>query len=160
MDNYTEFLLDKYQEVSKKLKELIKDERVKEYIHIITVMKAVNLMLVEEMTKCNHIFVKTKENSDTSIYHCLKCGLTNNYELKNTSLDELQKSMKEIYEKTFLNGTIIYDEECNLHTAKKLYDMIVSCNENIAIDVLIEKFKLLYTSDIVINNKEDKVLKK
>ena len=109
-----ELLIKKSDEL---LEELLQDEKVKRYLEVSKdnaelKNKLSNLLLelaCAEIRECNHVFVKTDVVYDRSdrdrvtrrnVYHCLKCGLTNEYEVKEipkSRLNKLQKEMWELY---------------------------------------------------------------
>lgn len=84
-------------------------------------------LAIQEMMECEHIFVRTEKTSE-SIYHCLKCGLTNEYEVKRVNpitLSTTEHNMSYIFYKTRKNG-IVLNERCiyPLEFAKEIYEQI------------------------------------
>lgn len=90
----------------------------------------------QEMTECEHLFVRTEVLTErdydrverTPIYHCLKCGLTNEYDAREINpvlLNKLQTNMSYLFKETAKNGIILHEKRtCPLETARKIYEEI------------------------------------
>ena len=146
------------------IQELLEDEKVKSYISasednkkLKDLLKKLLLELAcNEIIECKHIFVKTEVVYDTSdrdgvkginVYHCLKCGLTNEYKVKEvpiSKLDDLQKEMFELYYGNACNGIFIRDEIYSLDKASVVYDLIMRINPNISLDEFKNVFPAMY----------------
>lgn len=91
-------------------------------------------LAIQEMTECEHLFVKT-ETARESIYHCLKCGLTNGYAVKKVNpriLNIVENNMEYIFKKTKENGTILNKRStCPLDIAKEIYEEIQNNTKNL-----------------------------
>ena len=158
-----ELLIKKSDEL---LEELLQDEKVKRYLEVSKdnaelKNKLSNLLLelaCAEIRECNHVFVKTDVVYDRSdrdrvirnnVYHCLKCGLTNEYEVKEipkSRLNKLQKEMWELYYGNACNGIFVTDQVYSLDRAKIVYEGIMSINPDITPFELKEIFPILYNS--------------
>lgn len=148
-NEYVDFLLNKRKENNRRLEELLQDEKVKEYVSILKDSESIRILLRQEMENCDHVFVQTervtseKYPSGVRVFHCLKCGLTNEYAAKNISSD-LSSDMTELYGSSFLSSLVIRDKIYQLGRARKLYQLIISSNPNISREEMIEKFNELY----------------
>lgn len=158
-----ELLIKKSDEL---LEELLQDEKVKRYLEVSKdndelKNKLSNLLLelaCAEIRECNHVFVKTDVVYDRSdrdrvirknVYHCLKCGLTNEYEVKEipkSRLNKLQKEMWELYYGNACNGIFVTDQVYSLDRARIVYEGIMSINPDITPFELKEIFPILYNS--------------
>lgn len=146
------------------IQELLENEKVKKYISISedneklkdSLKKLLLELACREIMECNHIFVKTEVVSDrsdrdrvtrTNVYHCLKCGLTNEYQVKEvpiSKLDDLQKEMFELYYGNACNGIFIRDEIYSLDKASAIYDLIMRINPSISLDEFKNAFPTMY----------------
>ena len=89
-----------------------------------------------EMSECQHAFVITGREIDrengriirTPIYHCIKCGLTNYYDVTNTNdlVDEIKSQMGFIFADTFRNGILLSNEIITLAEAIDVYNEIIN----------------------------------
>lgn len=158
-----ELLIKKSDEL---LEELLQDEKVRKYLEVSKdnaelKNKLSNLLLelaCAEIRECNHVFVKTDVVYDRSdrdrvirknVYHCLKCGLTNEYEVKEipkSRLNKLQKEMWELYYGNACNGIFVTDQVYSLDRARIVYEGIMSINPDITPFELKEIFPILYNS--------------
>lgn len=147
--NYIDFLYNRNEDNDRRLEELLQDEKVKEYVSILKDSESIRILLRQEMENCDHVFVQTKRVTSEKypngvrVFHCLKCGLTNEYAAKNISSD-LSSDMAELYSSSFLRSLVISDKICSLERARKLYQLIISGNPNISHKDIIEKFDELY----------------
>lgn len=159
-----ELLIKKNDEL---LAELLQDEKVRKYLEVSKdnaelKSKLSNLLLelaCAEIRECNHVFVKTDVVYDRSdrdrvirrnVYHCLKCGLTNEYEVKEipkSRLNKLQKEMWELYYGNACNGIFVTDQVYSLDRARIVYDGMMSIRPNITPVELKEVFPILYYND-------------
>lgn len=156
-----EFAIKKNDEL---IEELLQDENVRKYLKVSKDNDELknelsNLLLrlsCTEIMKCNHVFIKTDVVYDRSdrdrviregVYHCLKCGLTNEYEVKGvpkSKLNKLQRKMWELYNASY--GISITDQVYSLDRAKIVYEGIMSMNPNITPVELKEIFPILYNT--------------
>lgn len=93
-----------------------------------------------EMSECQHAFVMTGLEKDselgiimkTPIYHCVKCGLTNYYDVTNTNdlVDGIKSQMGFIFADTFRNGILLSNEIISLVDAKDVYNEIINISPN------------------------------
>ena len=93
-----------------------------------------------EMSECQHAFVLTGREIDrengriirTPIYHCVKCGLTNYYDVTNTNdlVDGIKSQMGFIFTDTFKNGILLSNEIVPLTEAIDVYNAIIKNNPN------------------------------
>lgn len=153
-DKYNNLVQEK-NNIVKRLKELEKDEKVKEYIELnerndklynqlISSYKGLKL---ENYYNCKHIFVKSStiyesiEGRSYSYYGCIKCGLANNVldENKN-NLTEDEKIMYEFLDKNSMKG-IFVKESCDLSLAKAIYNKIIDNYPNIDDHTAVTYFK-------------------
>ena len=148
------------------LEELLQDEKVRKYLEVSKdndelKTKLSNMLLelaCKEIMECKHVFVKTEVVCDRSdrdrvirkgVYHCLKCGLTNEYEVKEvpkSRLNNLQREMWELYYGNACNGIFVTDQVYSLDRARIVYEGIMSMNPNITSVELKEVFPILYNS--------------
>lgn len=148
-NEYVDFLYNRKEDNDRRLEELLQDEKVKEYVSILKDSESIRILLRQEMENCDHVFVQTervtseKFPNGVRVFHCLKCGLTNEYAAKNISSD-LSSDMTELYGSSFLRSLVISDKICSIDRARKLYQLIVSSNPNISHKDIIEKFDELY----------------
>lgn len=153
---YVDFLTDKLKGNNERLEELLQDERVKEFMTITKENDVLNTLLSYEMESCSHLFVQTDlvPNEDypdgIKIYHCLKCGVTNEYGVMNStnSLDETKAKITDLYCKTAINGVVISDKICSLEAARNLYRLIISAKPSISVDEIIERFSQMYSRNL------------
>lgn len=148
-NEYVDFLYNRKEDNDRRLEELLQDEKVKEYVSILKDSESIRILLRHEMENCDHVFVQTERvasekcPSGVRVFHCLKCGLTNEYAAKNISSD-LSSDMAELYGSSFLSSLVIKDKIYQLGRARKLYQLIISSNPNISHEERIEKFNELY----------------
>lgn len=144
----------------------MQDEKVKRYLEVskdnAELKNKLSNLLLElaraEIRECKHVFVKTDVVYDRSdrdrvirrnVYHCLKCGLTNEYELKEvpkSRLNKLQREMYELCSEQICNGILVVDQVYSLDRARIVYDGIMSINPDITPFELKEIFPILYNS--------------
>jgi len=96
----------------------------------------------QEMMECEHNFVRTEIIQERDydriirepIYHCLKCGLTNEYIIKEVNpilLSKSENNMSYIFKKTSKNGIILHERSaCPLEVAKEIYEEITKNNKD------------------------------
>lgn len=143
------------------LKELKEEDKVKEYVNILRNLKKnkqvlQNLMIqlnCEKIMSCTHVFVKTEvvnageENKE--VYHCLKCGLTNEYQAKevpNSRLSEMQKMMGTLYYGCAAHGDVLSDNIYSFEKAYAVYRNIIANNPRINMQTLSNTFEDAYES--------------
>lgn len=141
----------------KRINELLKDEKVLEYIELMkensTILEQRKEFLLElqkkQMLNCGHIFVlgskqyeyNGHKTNNCLSYYCVNCGLDNkysNYEDKDM-LTPIQKEMEYIYEKTFKNGVVV-DSICNHEKAQEIYNDILLTNPKATYDDIVSLF--------------------
>ena len=93
-----------------------------------------------EMSECQHAFVITGTEKDwengrtikTPIYHCVKCGLTNYYDVTNTNdlVDGIKSQMGFIFADTFRNGILLSNQIISLEDSKDVYNSIINNSPN------------------------------
>lgn len=173
--NDKQYITKRLESNDKRLKVLLQDEKVKEYISIIKDNEILNSFLqtneanlrYSEMENCSHIYVITDAVPDENysnglayVYHCLKCGLTNEYEVKKVALDSLdtiQLGMFRLFKESGFNSYVIGDKIVSLEIAKMIYQIILNENPNITNKELESRFLELYLQ-YVDNNKVIKKL--
>ena len=124
---FFEFLGIRINSNNEKLQELLKDEKVRKFINILEENKRLSLGIKEGMEECSHVFVMTNVCEEGNVvYHCLKCGLTNEYGVKKQDkvLTEYEMQTSDIFKRTFVNGVILGDGVCKLSIAREVYDWI------------------------------------
>ena len=102
---FFEFLGIRINSNNEKLQELLKDEKVRKFINILEENKRLSLGIKEGMEECSHVFVMTDVCEEGNVvYHCLKCGLTNEYGVKKQDkvLTEYEMQMSDIFKRTFV----------------------------------------------------------
>lgn len=154
-DIYTnvDYIICRTRDNYKRVAELLKDEKVCEFFKLINENKQNSLMVKWTMENCSHVFVKTKVVEDgnhiggIAICHCLKCGMTNEYSVKNRNneLTEIEREITDIYSRTYLNGCIISEEICKLETARTVYEWIKRENLSISDAELQGMFPKVYS---------------
>ena len=160
--NDRKYITSRLEENNRRLSELLQDEKVSEYLRIMKDSEILRSFLqineanlrYSEMGKCEHIYVVTDEVEDDSycdgvakVYHCLKCGLTNEYEVKNidvSSLDTDQLGMFRLFKESAFESFVIGDEIYSLELAKTIYQTITNENPNISNAELELRFLELY----------------
>lgn len=128
------FLGDRINDNNAKIQELLKDENVRKFINLLDENKRLSLAIREGMEECSHVFVMTDVCEEGNVvYHCLKCGLTNEYDLKKHGkiLTEYEMQVSNIFKRTFVKGIILGDGVCKLNIAREVYDFIK--RENLSI---------------------------
>ena len=133
----------------KQMVELLMIPEVREFYNIITDNEKIKNTLktkekeytLKSMQECEHAFVITeivKESEcgcirRTPVYHCVKCGLTNEYDVKeiNDLVDEIKSQMAFIFGDTSMNGVLLSNEVISLIEAIDVYKGIVAINQNI-----------------------------
>lgn len=147
-DNYKfyEFLNARINENDKRIQELFKDENVRKFVNLLDENNRLTKGLIQGMEECSHVFVKTKVTEDGEIYHCLKCGLTNEYAVTKAKMKQtdLEKEITDIFKRTFGYGIIISDKICKLSVAREVYDFIKRENQSISHTELQETFARAY----------------
>lgn len=138
----------KTEENDKRIRELLTNPIVSEFFKLYSE----NIKLKEklsakeqrlahlEMSECQHAFVITGTEKDwesgrtikTPIYHCVKCGLTNYYDVTNTNdlVDGIKSQMGFIFADTFRNGILLSNQIISLEDAKDVYNAIINNSPN------------------------------
>ena len=132
-----------------KIAELLMIPEVREFYNIITDNEKVKNTLktkekeytLKSMQMCKHAFIITEIVKDsergcirkTPIYHCVKCGLTNEYDVKeiNDLVDDIKSQMAFIFGDTSMNGILLSNEVIDLIEAIDIYKGIIVANQNI-----------------------------
>lgn len=132
-----------------KIEQLLKIPEVREFYGIITDNEKIKNTLkkkekeytLKSMYECEHAFVITEIVRNTEcgsirripVYHCIKCGLTNEYDVKevNNLVDEIKSQMALIFADTSLNGVLLSNEVIDLIEAIDIYKGIIVANQNI-----------------------------
>lgn len=148
-DNYEfyEFLSTRINDNNKKMQELLKDENVRKFVNLLDENKRLILGIIKGMEECSHTFVMTDVCEEGNVvYHCLKCGSTNEYAIKKQGkiLTEYEMQVSDIFKRTFVNGMIISDEVCKLSIAREVYDFIKRKKLSISHAELQEAFSYAY----------------
>lgn len=144
--------------IDEELKKLEINPIVKEYIFLRNrqeeLKKDLNSFSSElleiQMNACEHIFVCTSKNKSNSydmrsypILHCVKCGLTNHYDITDTyNLTPYQIRLGKIFNKSSHRGVTIGGIHEDLDFIKRTYKGIRSLNSqatNIEIASLLKK---------------------
>lgn len=130
------------EENDKRIRELLTNPVVKEFFELYSNNTKLKEKLSEkeqrlahlEMSECQHAFVITGKEIDrengrvirTPIYHCVKCGLTNYYDVTNTNdlVDGIKSQMRFIFGDTFKNGILLSNEIISLVEAINVYKAI------------------------------------
>ena len=160
MSKELEFLKDDYQKAknevdanNKILEELLQNPLVQMYrdTYIANEQKKKDLetlgvsLAYKEKIECEHIFVRTEIVQERDydrivrepIYHCLKCGLTNGYVVKDINpllLSKIENDMAYIFQKTAKNGILLHERRtCPLDVAKAIYEEIQKRTKNLNI---------------------------
>lgn len=147
-DNYKfyEFLSTRINENDKKIQELLKDENVRKFINLLDENNRLTKGLIQGMEECSHTFVMTEVCEEGNVvYHCLKCGLTNEYDVKKQDkiLTQYEIEMSDIFKKTFAKGVIVGIAD-KLSVAREVYDFIKRENSSISHAELQEAFVRAY----------------
>lgn len=99
----------------------------------------------KERIECDHIFVRTEIVSERDydrmirepIYHCLRCGLTNAFVVKEVNpvlLSREEIDMAYIFNKTGRNGVLLHEKRiCPLDSAERIYKEIKKRTHNLAV---------------------------
>lgn len=137
------------EENEKRIKELLTNPIVSEFFRLYSENKELKEKLATkeqriahlEMSECQHAFVITGTEKDwesgriirTHVYHCVKCGLTNYYDVTNTNdlVDGIKSQMGFIFEDTFKNGVLLSNAIISLEDAKDVYNAIINNMPNI-----------------------------
>lgn len=143
------------------LKDLKEEDKVKEYVSVLRDLKKnkqvlQNLMIqlnCKKIMNCTHLFVKTEvvnfNEENTEVYHCLKCGLTNEYQVKevpNSRLSEMQKMMGTLYYGCSAHGDVLSDNIYSFEKAYAVYRNIIANNPRINMQTLSHTFEDVYES--------------
>lgn len=136
------------EENDKRIRELLTNQIVSEFFRLYSdniklkdKLSAKEQRLAHlEMSECQHAFVITGTEKDwengrtirTPIYHCVKCGLTNYYDVTNTNdlVDGIKSQMGFIFADTFRNGILLSNEIISLVDAKDVYNEIINISPN------------------------------
>lgn len=136
------------EENDKRIRELLTNQIVSEFFRLYSdniklkdKLSAKEQRLAHlEMSECQHAFVITGSEKDwengrtikTPIYHCVKCGLTNYYDVTNTNdlVDGIKSQMGFIFADTFRNGILLSNEIISLVDAKDVYNEIINISPN------------------------------
>lgn len=140
------FLGDRINDNNAKIQELLKDENVRKFINLLDENKRLSLGIREGMEECSHVFVMTDVCEEGNVvYHCLKCGLTNEYDVKKQDkiLTQYEIEMSDIFKKTFAKGVIVGIAD-KLSVAREVYDFIKRENSSISHAELQEAFARAY----------------
>ena len=172
--NDRKYIISRLEENDKRLSELLQDEKVREYLSVMKDSEILRSFLqineanlrYSEIEKCKHIYVVTDEVENDSycdgvakVYHCLKCGLTNEYEVKNIEvnlLDTVQLGMFRLFKESAFESYVIGDEIYSLELAKTIYQVIINENPNITnaeLELRFLELYLQYTSEKTIIKK-------
>ena len=138
----------KTEENDKRIRELLTNPIVSEFFKLYSEniklkeklsAKEQRLALLE-MSECQHAFVITGTEKDwengrtikTPIYHCVKCGLTNYYDVTdiNDLVDGIKSQMGFIFADTFRNGILLSNQIISLEDAKDVYNTIINSSPN------------------------------
>lgn len=138
----------KTEENDKRIRELLTNPIVSEFFKLYSEniklkeklsAKEQRLALLE-MSECQHAFVITGTEKDwengrtikTPIYHCVKCGLTNYYDVTdiNDLVDGIKSQMGFIFADTFRNGILLSNQIISLEDAKDVYNTIINNSPN------------------------------
>lgn len=136
------------EENDKRIRELLTNPVVREFFELYSNNTKLKEKLSEkeqrlahlEMSECQHAFVITGKEIDrengrvirTPIYHCVKCGLTNYYDVTNTNdlVDGIKSQMGFIFADTFRNGILLSNEIISLAEAIDVYNAIINKTPN------------------------------
>lgn len=142
-------LRNKTDENDKRIRELLTNPIVSEFFRLYSDNIKLKEKLSEkeqrlayfEMSECQHAFVITGTEKEwesgrtirTHIYHCVKCGLTNYYDVTNTNdlVDEIKSQMGYIFADTFKNGILLSNGVVSLSEAIDVYSAIINNDPNI-----------------------------
>ena len=152
---FFEFLGNRINANDEKLQELLKDEKVRKFIYLLDENRRLSLGIREGMKECSHIFVMTEVCEEGNVvYHCLKCGLTNEYAVKMDSkvLTQYEIEMSDIFKKTFAKGVIVGIAD-KLSVAREVYDFIKRENSTISHAELQEAFARVYPKFVEMREK-------
>lgn len=133
---------------TERMEELLKDEKVRKFFDLYKSTMSVSELLekknkefiVERMRFCDHALVISDtlgENDEKKVYTCIKCGVTNKYEL--LDMEELvyypKTVMGQIFRDTFLNSVLIYDNviDVPIEEVSKIYNLIIEDNPDISL---------------------------
>lgn len=133
---------------TERMEELLKDEKVREFFDLYKSTMSVSELLekknkefiVDRMRFCDHALVISDtlgENDEKKVYTCVKCGVTNMYEL--LDMEELvyypKTIMGQIFRDTFLNSVLIYDNviDVPIEEVSKIYNLIIEDNPDISL---------------------------
>jgi transcription elongation factor Elf1 len=144
--NYREeciILRSQTEENDKRIRELLKNPMVSEFFKLyfdnIKIKEKLSAkeqkITYLEMCECQHAFIITGVEKDfengrvnkTPIYHCVKCGLTNYYDVTNTNdlVDGTKSQMGFIFADTFRNGILLSNEVIPLAEAIDVYNKLI-----------------------------------
>jgi len=150
------FLGDRINNNNAKIQELLKDENVRKFINLLDENKRLSLAIREGMEECSHVFVMTDVCEEGNVvYHCLKCGLTNEYAVKKPDkiLTEYEMQVSNIFKRTFVKGIILGDGVCKLNIAREVYDFIKRNSGPITKDKLQDAFSHGYPKFVEMREK-------
>lgn len=147
-----------------KLLKLLQIPEVREFYGIFTDNEKIKSTLknlneqytLENMEHCHHAFVitemeKTWESGrmvKTPIYCCVKCELTNKYDVcdMNDLVDNIKSQMAYIFADTAKNGVVLSKEIISLQDAIEIYKHIITANPNITDEELKLQFSSMVSS--------------
>ena len=161
---YSEFMNQKNR-TEREIEKLEQIPEVQQYIQYRklydSILSMEQEMKIREMRDCQHAFVKTEVVSDRDydrvekvpVYHCVRCGLTNEYDVKGISdlKGYIGLKMPEIFASTVQNGILLSQEKCSLDMGRELYFRIITENPDISFQDLKSKFE----SQLSINAQND-----
>lgn len=142
-------LRSKIEENDKRIRELLTNPIVSEFFGLYSDNNKLKEKLSEkeqrlahlEMSECQHAFVITGTEKEwesgrtirTPIYHCVKCGLTNKYDIcdMNDLVDNTKSQMGFIFADTCKNGILLSKEVISLSEAIDVYNAITNNMPNI-----------------------------
>ena len=112
--------------------------------------------ILENMEHCHHAFVITEMEKiwesgrtvKTPIYCCVKCELTNKYDVcdMNDLVDNIKSQMAYIFADTAKNGIVLSKEIISLQDAIEIYKHIITTNPNITDEELKLQFSSIVSS--------------
>lgn len=143
LEEELKMLLDVKRNNDKILDDFLDDPRIREFFDLYNCNEGIKTAIeqkikrynIVKMETCCHAYVITEvvslENGkDAKVYTCVKCGLTNEFDVKGVSdfVDSPKSLMGQIYKDTFLNSILIYDNviDIPIEEISKIYDVIIS----------------------------------
>lgn len=112
-------------ENDKKIEEFLEDEKVRQFLNLYQDTQMIKKTLEEKqkqyvqckMESCEHVYVATEvvnqeDGTKSKVYHCLRCGLTNEYAVKDMSdlVAYPFSEMEDLYAETYINAYILESE--------------------------------------------------